>query len=113
MMGHPRPAVEAEELFAPPRSEGKPRPRKCNPSSGEAQPAEAMDLEEAEIGGRRRPGRLPYVPLDFRVVIGVVPVSLPVGVADRRPARRVLGAGAARQAFNALVEAGSQEKADG
>ena len=52
MMGHPRPAVEADELFAPPQSEGKPRPRKCNPSSSEAQPAEAMDLEEAEIGGR-------------------------------------------------------------
>src|SRR5215469_1563021 len=55
---------------------------------------------------------LGHVPLDFRIVIGVVPPGLPFAVDDRRPSRRVAGAGAGRQALDQLVKARPQEKRD-
>src|SRR5580700_7258452 len=53
-----------------------------------------------------------HAALDFWVVIGVVPIGLPVGVGDWRPARRVAGPGAGRQAFDDLVEPRPEKERD-
>ena len=64
--------------------------------------------------GRRAPAgsRLCHVALKLRVVISVVPIFLPFSVGDRLPARRIVGAGTGRQAFDPLVEPGAEEERD-
>src|SRR5271166_2233647 len=60
---------------------------------------------------RRMPASLCHqVLLNLWVVVRVVPVFLPRGIADRRPARRIVRAGAGRQALDHPVELRSQEE---